>query len=282
MVAVHTAAVFSKPAVVGRRASSFLRPFVVRSFVARSFVARSFAARSNERPKSQDENLAQRAEAQLREAGREACSSGRDLAGGAKDEARTTAKVAAGSAEKLSDKIQSTVKDASRKTDGLLNMAAGIFEQKGERVQDRARQAASDVQKKARDLAGKAGQQMKELAGQAQSSAHRTNQSAENAADKTDNYAKRVAVSLNESIDAAEDKFAASFSPNAGSPQNRRPGSPVSAEVLHAAQAREEANINDLIDELEDKVRDLDHIKDAVKRDVDVPREDRQKESSAC
>ncbi|KAG5461914.1 MAG: hypothetical protein BJ554DRAFT_5822 [Olpidium bornovanus] len=75
--------------------------------------------------------------------------------------------------------------------------------------------------------------------------------------------ARSANVLLNESLDAEEDKFASSFSQF--EPVKRsRSESPLRSSDVQAGQARQEANINDLVDELEDKVRNLDHVKDAV------------------
>ena len=190
-----------------------------------------------------------------------------DVAEGVRGKLRSAANAAGGSIPKSAGQAADQVRDAAKQQAAQarkqVERPASEFAQQARGTvagaADRARDAVASVADRATDVTARAAKQARGAAAGAVGGAKAA---AGEISHKAAEYARNANTLLSESIDAEEDKFASSLSPRT----SRRPESPLRPEDVRAAQAQQEANINDLVDELEDKVRNLDHVKQAVAR----------------
>jgi len=192
-----------------------------------------------------------------------------DLAEGVRSELRSAKNAAAGSApesaRQAAEQFRNAAKQQAAQARKQVERPAAEFAEQARStvsgVADRARGVAAGIADRATDATSRAAKQARGAAAGAVGGAKAA---AREVSQKASEYARNANTLLSESIDAEEDKFASTFSPQNDPRMPRRRESPVRAEDVRAAQAQQEANINDLVDELEDKVRNLDHVKQAV------------------
>lgn len=123
----------------------------------------------------------------------------------------------------------------------------------------KAAQAKSAVAGAGQNTGAKASSVVNDVRSNIARVANRVQSDAGQAKNKAEQWMSKAESNLNETLDAAEDKIGSTLA--AAKPKRK---SPLSTADVARAEATQEADINDLIDEVEDKVRNLDGVKKSL------------------